>query len=766
MLGSSESAEDAHSLFRPLDKKHRIYARRAGQRIGLSLPTGSAGLTVNQQPRPQPGLHSPALLPVVAKNPADAPVRTTWSSVHENFIKAVAPPSVMVSSDYDIVHLSESAGRFLRVPGGEGSRNLLRLAHPQLRTELRAALFRATRTQGDVSIPSVPVALDGERRWVDISVQHSEEAAPDFLLVTFIVKDFAVAKTDRDGAPEPPSNSEVLRRLEEEIEHLRSGSRETAEQYEASTEELKASNEELQAMNEELRSATEEMETGREELQPINEEITTINQELKSKVEQLDRSNSDLQNLMASTKIATIFLNRKLEIQRFTPSSTGLFNLIASDIGRPLSDLTHRLDYPAISDDAELVLEHLTPVEREVQDLDGHWFLVRLLPYRTTEDQIAGVVINCVDITARKQSEEARGWLADIVKFADDAIFSISMDGRIVSWNRGAERIFGYQAAEIVGQLQDLLVPADRQREMDAWMEQVREGHGIGKFDTVRLRNHGEAIDVSLSISVMVDEFGHLKGATGIARDITDRKRAIEELRQAHDELETRVQERTAELDERVKQLAQMASELTTTEQRERERLASVLHDQLQQVLVSARMRIETLKEACAELQEAEADRLLMLIDEALSNSRSLAIELSPPALKEGLGKALEWLCASWAREKYNMELSCSLDTDVDARDDKLRLLIFQAVKELLLNVVKHAGVHAAEVELAAAGDNDLQVIVRDHGSGFDSADLEHGNGSGLLNLSERLQLMGGSFEITTESDVGTQAIIRAPRRK
>jgi len=198
----------------------------------------------------------------------------------------------------------------------------------------------------------------------------------------------------------------AVRHLEREIEQIKSRLRDTVEQYEASTEELKASNEELQALNEELRSATEELETSREELQSINEELTTVNQELKSKVDELSKANSDLANLMAATAIATIFLDRELNIMRYTPSTVALFHLIASDLGRPLMDLTHRLRYPELQKDAERVVQTLVPIKREVTDGTGQWFLVQLLPYRTAEDRIAGVVLTFVDITERQNKEE------------------------------------------------------------------------------------------------------------------------------------------------------------------------------------------------------------------------------------------------------------------------------------------------------------------------------------------------------------------------
>ncbi len=511
-----------------------------------------------------------------------------------------------------------------------------------------------------------------------------------------------------------------------------------------------------------MRSATEELETGREELQSINEEISTINQELKGKVEQLGRANSDLQNLMASTRIATIFLDRNLRIKGFTPSSIGLFNFIPADIGRPLSDVTHRLQYPGIIADAENVLEHLTPVENEVRDSEGRWFLARQLPYRTTEDQIAGVVLTCIDITACKQAEEAREWLSDIVESSNDAIFSFNMDGCIVSWNHGAEEIFGFTAGEIKDKQHALLAPPGRQDEIREMMERLRRGDRVPEFDTVRLRKNGQPVDVSLSASVMINKGGDIVGATVIAQEITKRKLAVEQLRQARDELEIRVRERTAELNERANQVSAMAAELTTAEQRERQRLAGVLHDQLQQVLVSAKMMLET---DAGDGGNGERDRCVIgLIDEALANSRTLTVELSPPALTEGLGPALNWLCEYWVKEKFGLQVKRKIDPTIDAADTSVRNLIFLGVRELLFNVVKHSETLEAEVTLTTCGPDQLELTVRDHGLGFDSTNHDKSTCSGLATLTQRLALLGGSFELNGKPKEGVQATIRAPR--
>lgn len=409
-LGGSESVDDAHMLFAPLDKRHRLFARRTVTRpigTGIPLPFSS---TVRR------AIVSPALLravPPAASSvmPNAVPPSMTalrqwqFGDQHLQLLEQMAPPSVLINVSYDIMHLSKHAGQFLQFAGGEPSINLPTVVHPALRLELRAALFRASRSGAATAALHVPMERDGVTHLVDIHVRPAPASEPDrgFLLVLFEIA------ADREGtiAPVPLLSTQVAHDLEEEIQELKVLSSTSAEQYEASTEELKASNEELQAINEELRSATEELETGKEELQSINEELTTVNYELKSSVEQVSRTNSDLQNLMASTDIGTIFLDRQLQIKRFTPRVQTLFNIIPMDIGRPLSDITHKLNYAALTDDAERVLHDLVPTEREVSS-NGSWFLARMLPYRTLEDRIDGVVLTFVDITGRKLAETVR----------------------------------------------------------------------------------------------------------------------------------------------------------------------------------------------------------------------------------------------------------------------------------------------------------------------------------------------------------------------
>src|SRR5262249_34858611 len=218
------------------------------------------------------------------------------------------------------------------------------------------------------------------------------------------------------------------------------------------------SNEELQAINEELRSATEELETSKEELQSVNEELSTVNQEYKEKIEEVGRANNDLQNLMSSMDIATIFLDRSLQIRRNTPKAQYLFNIPPLDIGRPLEHFTSNLNYSGLHEDGDRVLSTLQTVEREVSSNKGLWYLARLTPYRTVEDKIDGVVLTFVDITNRKRSEEQVERQSIEVKEQAEMlnlahVLILDSERRIVLWNKGCEELYGYPASEALGKV-------------------------------------------------------------------------------------------------------------------------------------------------------------------------------------------------------------------------------------------------------------------------------------------------------------------------
>jgi two-component system CheB/CheR fusion protein len=393
-LGSSESVDGAGDLYATYNREHHIFqSRQAGIRpypVPESVPTFRLEPAPERTPRSQE---------------KRALERISFGELHQQLLEQYAPPSLVVNEDHDIVHLSERAGKYLRVAGGDPSNNLLKLVLPELRLELRTALHQAVQRRTGVNAPNLKVPTGTGTETITIHVRpvlSPEDTARGFFLVIF---EPVTEETAPAAEPVSITDEPIARQLEEELVRTKLQLRMSSEQYEIQAEELKASNEELQAINEELRSAAEELETSKEELQSINEELRTVNQELKVKVEETTISSNNLQNLINSTDIGTIFLDRSLRVQLFTPSSREIFNLIQADHGRPLSDITHRLNYTALVKDAESVMETLHTIEREVSTAEDKDFMMRILPYRTTEDRISGVVVTFFDITERKRAE-------------------------------------------------------------------------------------------------------------------------------------------------------------------------------------------------------------------------------------------------------------------------------------------------------------------------------------------------------------------------
>jgi two-component system CheB/CheR fusion protein len=293
-------------------------------------------------------------------------------------------------------------------------------------------------------------------------------------------------------------------------------------------------------MNEELRSATEELETSREELQSINEELTTVNQELKGKVDELSRANGDLQNLMAATAIATVFLDRSLCISLFTPSAVELFNLINADVGRPISDLAHRLDYPQLNADATAVLENLAPIEREVR-FGERWLLARLRPYRSGDDRISGVVLTFVDISERRRVSEAlresESLFRTIVTQAAAGVAHIDLDGRITLVNARFALIAGHTTEPLVGTREcDLVHPDDQARSIEAFDRLAADGAPF-EMEKRYVRGDGSAVWVSASVTAVLDAGDRPTAAIAIVLDVSDRRHTEQALRESEERL-------------------------------------------------------------------------------------------------------------------------------------------------------------------------------------------------------------------------------------
>ncbi len=364
---------------------------------------------------------------------------------------------------------------------GTFSQNLLDTVQPELAAALEPALLHCVNTGKRVA--ARPVRLDGDDGpCIHMSVRPNGPT-PQAATFTVLFDALDVTLGAPAGEPDP-----ALAVMKEENRRLREQLGGALGNSVSSTEALRASNEELQSMNEELRSATEELETGKEELQSLNEELTTVNFELKTNIEETGKTNDDLANLIVSIDIATVFVDRAMRIKRFTPLAVEVFNILATDVGRPLLDLTHRLQYDDLAGDVASVIKNLRSFEREVQGHGGRWYLARISPYRTAEDRIDGAVLNFIDVSERRRVQEQLRANDERLRAVagntkDYAIMTLDADGRVTSWNKGAELIFGYREAEIIGEnFGRLFVPED-------------QAAGIPEQELRHAREGGRAID-------------------------------------------------------------------------------------------------------------------------------------------------------------------------------------------------------------------------------------------------------------------------------
>lgn len=778
-LGTSESAEQLPDLFSVVNKNHRIYQAKPWMGERPHVPTMPFTLRRNTR---QQELHNSARIPPLTARYMEEPVML--EEQHQRALEYYGPPSIIVNERNSILHISESAGRYLHLPKGPITEDILSLVRPELQLELRTALFHAfEKGKATVSRP-VSVQFNGHKRRVVVSVRPRpeepglEQISDRQALVIFVEDELLDPDEAGEDLEAPRNQAErdaMVSQLQSEIQRLREQLQITMEEYESSNEEMKAANEELQSINEEYRSATEELETSKEELQSVNEELQTVNSEMKNKLDETSRARSELENLMGATEIATLYLDRDLRIQRQTAGVRDLFNILDVDRGRRISDLTHKLEYNEFVVDAEQVLRNLIPLEHEIRSADGRWFLMRLRPYRTREDHIEGVVITFIDISELKETErqlnatkstleehveERTRELAqanDQIRQARDLFFTLFHsnpiptsltrvdDGVFLNVNDAYLEFAGLEREQLIGHSAVAWgLPID----LNIRPRVIAELQNSGMIENLELqvrRGSGEIATVLTSIQLInLDETQALLLAF---IDITDRARAEQQIRS-------------------------LAYDLTMAEQDERRRISQILHDDLQQRIFAVKMQVTTLYDAHqrGKLQDAQVDfaQLQDWLDESISMTRNLSIDLSPAILKgEGLTDAIIWLSAQ-VEDQYGLHVTLNSNGIAGRYEDSLRILIFQAVREILFNIVKHANTNEATISLERVNRH-TRMTISDDGVGFDAEAALDGSktAGGLLNLQHRLNLVGCSIQVLSKPNTkGTQVIIDIPLDK
>ena len=442
-LSTSETIGQLTDLYTQVDRKWKIYQRKAAGPFPMALanpPSFTAGAAA-----------SGSALPV--EPAARGSVRDLAERV---LLDSYVPASVLINDAFEVLYVHGRTGRYLEPAAGEPSMNLLRMAREGLRAELPAAVRRAKDRQTTVRLDGLRVKTNGDTYLVNLIVHPVNRPGVAGGLLAVIFEDATPAAgrawetMDEPADDQDPHLAALERELRAKEEYLRT----VIEELETTNEELKSTNEEAQSANEELQSTNEELSTAKEEMQSVNEELITVNTELQSKIEQLSRANSDISNLLASTNIATLFVDHQLHVQRFTPATSRVISLIQTDVGRPVGDISARFKtYSRLVPDVQGVLDTLIPREMVVQHEDGVWYQMRIQPYRTIDNVIEGAVLTFVDVTTQKRLQlalqESQDRLALLFEVLPVGVSVLNDDGKVIYVNPTLEKILGFTRDEL-----------------------------------------------------------------------------------------------------------------------------------------------------------------------------------------------------------------------------------------------------------------------------------------------------------------------------
>jgi len=531
-LGTSENVTRHTRLFGTVDKVHRIFVRRP--QIERRLP--EFPLTAPDSSRRRG----------VATGPASAQQESLQHMAERQLLERYAPAYVIINAEGDLLHGSARTGKYLELAAGVPRMDVFSMARQGLRPDLRAAVHKVVNGGEPAVQRNVVIGTNGGRQTIDLIV-HPLKATPDQEPLYMVV--FQDAGGIR-GVGEAESRESVeelehagIRQLEMELRATKERLQTMTEELESSNEELKSGNEELSSMNEELQSANEELETSKEELQSINEELQTVNAELNARVEELSRVNSDIANLLESTQIATVFLDRNLAVKGFTPAAKDLFRLVESDAGRPITHVRARFRFDTVQEDAERVLRTLSTVERQVTGQHDRRYMMRMMPYRTVDNVIGGVVITFTDITritaAEARIEQLTTDLRNRISSLEGLLDLIPAGIMIVGDNQADQVRINRYGVQLLGEpggegIEPRRVVRLRLFEGGRELGQaeqpleraVRHGDSVLSFEGQVLRADGTRIDVMMSAAPLFEENGKVRGGIAVLLDISERKRS------------------------------------------------------------------------------------------------------------------------------------------------------------------------------------------------------------------------------------------------
>jgi two-component system CheB/CheR fusion protein len=785
-LGPAESVGEDDGRFRVVSKKWRVF-RRAGEAVDaravlLSLPKTAS----HQMPHGPPGLAPPI---VTARE------NRLGGLAEQLVLERFAPAAVLVNGRNETLHLSGPTDQYLRHPRGAPTHDLLQLAREGLTARLREALAATQVHATSVEIKNVRVKRRGGFYPVRVSVLPVPGAASEdgpLRLVVFEEDPHSPSPRHSRGKS---SEVHIVRQLENELLVARSELKTSLDQLESSNEAYRAANEEAMSINEELQASNEELETSREELQSLNEELTTVNVQLQQKVTELEQSTNDLANLLASTEIATVCLDREYRIKWFTPATTSLLNLRTADLGRPITDFARRFRDGDLIREADTVIRKLTPIEHTVRADDGRWLIQRVLPYRTDENKIEGVVVTYTDITNTRRAEEALQALNETLERRVELRtrdLKLLHEAAVIA---NESRSLGEAVAETLAlmchgngwALGHALLARTEDPTTFAdigvwWRAPSREGRGFERaVGQIQFRSGPDAVgraiatgqpqwvaDLSATDEVPWAEAARAAGLqSALIMPVSVRLGVVAVLElfadrrlEVDDAMRDVMHQISIQLG-RVIERSRFEARLTGFADEERRQIAHELHDGMGQRLVGLGLLAASLRkdlEARGIPEAARVAELVRNIDEGRSEVRALTKGLLPVQIEaDGLMSALEELAAQFHRLP-NVDCRFVCDVPVAIQDNTVATHLFRIAQEAVRNAVEHG--RASGVMITLENGDRIVLTVRDNGVG-----MQRGvEGDGLRIMGYRARHIGGSINLDSIEGEGTVVTCTVPR--
>lgn len=514
-LGSAENVSTFNDLFAPLEKRHRLFRRRSDVAPSLRLPLMITALRtglVGERASPRLPLGAVALR----------------QAAEGHVLERYAPPHVVVNGDGDVVHFSARTGKYLEAPAGMPTRQIVTIARKGLRLDLRSLFREAVETGRSVARTGIAVETDdGHVQMVGLKIEPlgTGNGADPLYLILFFDEGSVLTREEADSQSLTSDNAAA--HVERELRETRDRLQAMIEEYETALEDLKSSNEELVSVNEEQQSTNEELEASKEELQSVNEELHTVNGELTTKIEALDQANNDLQNLFESTDVATVFLDKALVIRSFTPAVSRIFNILPTDRGRPITDLSSKFALPDFAEDIRRVFSEQTSIERRIETGDkAETYLIRLAPYRNSDHEVQGVVVTFVNVSSLTQAEHRQQLLIAELQHRTRNLLALVQSLAMRTFEKGPALDTYSTRLAALSRVQGLISEAAGGRL--ALKEMVdREVQALGSVAAGRVMVRGDGVDLSLEhaqilglalheLATNAVKHGPLKGEVGL----------------------------------------------------------------------------------------------------------------------------------------------------------------------------------------------------------------------------------------------------------